>query len=124
MKTIYIGFGREINTKWHGARIGKARGVWLLPDTDWSRFKSDMLNLSADKGRILFAGEGSGLNTVTGAFGEPGYCIALEVTDGRSESLNALCEALAAIAGRYGQAEIAVAIASPVLVKTGANRGA
>lgn len=121
MKTLYIGFGREINTKWYGARIGKARDVWLLPDTDWSRFKSDMLNVSADRGRILFAGEGSGLNTVTGAFGEPGYCIALEVSEDGSESLNALREDLAAIAGRYGQAEIAIAIANPVLVKTGAN---
>lgn len=122
MQTVYIGFGREINVlPFKGRKVAsKARGVWLLSDADWMRFIRLMREACEGYGRIVFGGEGKGLNTVTGEHDETGYCIALEITDGRWLAIDKLQTDLEKVASMYGQREFAMATGYSKLVLTGA----
>lgn len=113
MRTITLGFGREVNGPYNGHKIGHARGVWLLDLDAWLQLQAEVINLAREYGAILFAGTGYGLNTVTGKADEPGFVVVVDYSNGAHETngermgIDTLQRRALVIAQSYGQLEFA-----------------
>jgi hypothetical protein len=115
MRTITVGFGREVNGPYDGPKPleGKSRGVWLLPLIAWTRLQAEVIGIIRQYGNVLFAGTGHGVNTVTGQADEPGFVVVIEYNgksegaDGILRGVQSLQDNLSVVARKYGQLEFA-----------------
>lgn len=107
MASIIITIGREINGPFEGARVGKARGVWMLHEEDWQAFRERVLHTLTQFGTVVFAGKGHGRNPFDKDSQEESACFIMVESDQWVPSTEwRLRASLATIGKAYGQLEI------------------